>query len=192
MTTQWPWMSILTLRLIFEEWYGPLLDHYGIHVRYLRYHPFFKYFADHFQRNIWRRSFKKVPFYEKRPRETPRAPNVSLRAHFLENLGKVQVKLTFLHLRGFRNLFLNLYKRNRLFLPPGGGILPCTGWLRPKGVSIFGLQVYERVGNLSFRSVKRPKRAKRCILWLWKSRENDVVLWFIHIHTVYLQQLNGM
>ena len=65
------------LRLIFEEWYGPLLDHYGIHVRYLRYHPFFKYFADHFQRNIWRRSFKKVPFYEKRPRETPRAPNVS-------------------------------------------------------------------------------------------------------------------
>ena len=61
----------------------------------------------------------------------------SLRVHFLENLAKVQVKLTFLHLRGFRNLFLNLYKRNRLFLPWGN--TSCTGWLRPKGVPILGL-----------------------------------------------------
>ena len=43
----------------------------------------------------------------------------SLRVHFLENLGKVQVNLTFLHLKDFRNLFLNLYKLNRLFLPWG-------------------------------------------------------------------------
>ena len=52
-----------------------------------------------------------------------------------------------------------------------------TERLHPKGVPISGLleyervvislvEVYERVGNLSFRSVKRPKRANSCILWL--------------------------
>ena len=57
----------------------------------------------------------------------------SLRVHFLENLGKVQVKLTFLHLRGFRNLFLNLYKRNRLFLPGRGNTPPVRGGSARKG-----------------------------------------------------------
>ena len=52
-----------------------------------------------------------------------------------------------------------------------------TERLHPKGVPISSLleyervvislvEVYERVGNLSFRSVKRPKRANSCILWL--------------------------
>ena len=34
--------------------------------------------------------------------------------------------------------------------------------------------------NLSFRSVKRPKRGNRCVLQLSKSQENALVLWFIH------------
>ena len=69
------------------------------------------------------------------------------------------------------------------------GVLPImayTGKLRPnceKG-TFSRLQVYERVGisivevhervekSVSFRSVKRPKRANRRILWLWKSPEN--------------------
>ena len=57
------------------------------------------------------------------------------------------------------------------------------------------VEVYERVGNLSFRSVKRPKRADRCLLWLSLSRENVLVLWFNDYHilkTVHLQQLKGM
>ena len=36
-------------------------------------------------------------------------------------------------------------------------------------------------GNLSFRSAKRSKRANTCTSWLWKSRENLLVWWFIHI-----------
>ena len=57
----------------------------------------------------------------------------------------------------------------------GGGVLTMmakTGWLRPKGVPFFRLQVHERVeisvvevygreGNLSFGLVKGPKRAHR-------------------------------
>ena len=43
------------------------------------------------------------------------------------------------------------------------------------GILLF--EVYERVGNLSFRSVKRPKRADRCLLWLSLSRENVLVFW---------------
>ena len=57
-----------------------------------------------------------------------------------------------------------------------------TGRLRPKGIPFFRLQVYERVGislvvvckrirKSVISSVKRPKRANRCILWLGKSRE---------------------
>ena len=63
------------------------------------------------------------------------------------------------------------------------------GRLRPKGLPFSGFrfmkrwgillfEVYERIGNLSFRSVKRPKRADRCLLWLSLSRENVLVLWF--------------
>ena len=54
-----------------------------------------------------------------------------------------------------------------------------TERLHPKGVPISGLleyervvislvEVYERVENLSFRSVKRPKRANSCIFGLCK------------------------
>ena len=35
------------------------------------------------------------------------------------------------------------------------------------------LSIMKRLGNPSFRSVKRPKRCIRCILWLWKSRETS-------------------
>ena len=52
---------------------------------------------------------------------------------------------------------------------------------------------YERVGNLSCRSAKSPKRANRCVLWVRKSRQNILVLWFIHISKkVHLQHLKGM
>lgn len=38
-------------------------------------------------------------------------------------------------------------------------------------------------------AVERPKRANRCTLWLGKSQENVLILWFIHIlQTVHLQQ----
>ena len=40
------------------------------------------------------------------------------------------------------------------------------------------IEVYQRLGNLSFGSVKRPKRADSCLLWLSLSRENVLVLWF--------------
>ena len=43
------------------------------------------------------------------------------------------------------------------------------------GILLF--EVYERIGNLSFMSVKRPKRADRCLLWLSLSRENVLVFW---------------
>ena len=90
------------------------------------------------------------------------------------------------------------------------GVLPImayTGELRPNCErGIFSrLQVYERVGisilevhervekSVSSRSVKRPKRANRRILWLWKSRDDFPVLWFIHsLKTVHWQQLKVM
>ena len=46
---------------------------------------------------------------------------------------------------------------------------------------------------MSLRSVKRLKRANRCILRQWKSWEKVLVLWFIHIlKTVNLKLLKGM
>ena len=56
------------------------------------------------------------------------------------------------------------------------------------------VEVYERVGkSVSFWSAKRPKRANRRILWLWKSRDNFLVFWFVHsLKTVHLQQLKVM
>ena len=56
--------------------------------------------------------------------------------------------------------------------------LPFSGFRFMKRWAILLVEVYERVGNLSFRSVKRPKRADRCLLWLSLSRENVLVLWF--------------
>ena len=41
-------------------------------------------------------------------------------------------------------------------------------------------EVYERGGE-SVSVCKRPNRATRCISWLWKSRENALVLWLTHI-----------
>ena len=49
------------------------------------------------------------------------------------------------------------------------------------------------LGNISLWSVKRLKRANRCILRQWKSWENVLVLWFIHIlKTTHLQVLKEM
>ena len=64
----------------------------------------------------------------------------------------------------------------------------------PSERGLFSLvAVYERGGNLLFRSVLRLKRANRCLLWLWKSQENVLVSWFILIlKTAHLQQLKGM
>ena len=60
-----------------------------------------------------------------------------------------------------------------------------TGWIPPKWVSFFFpasgnyervgillVKVYERVRKSVTSVVKRPKSANRCILLLWKSREN--------------------
>ena len=80
----------------------------------------------------------------------------SLRVHYLENLGKVQVKLTFLHLRDFRNLFLNLYKCNRLFLPRGN--TPLYGVAPPERSTYFRLLVYERVGKSVISVCKKAKK----------------------------------
>ena len=43
----------------------------------------------------------------------------------------------------------------------------------------FQPQVYEKVGKSFTSVVKGTKRANRCILWLWKSPKNVLVLWFI-------------
>ena len=59
--------------------------------------------------------------------------------------------------------------------------------LHPKGVPISGLleyervvislvEVYERVGNLSFRSVEMPKRANSCIFGCKRRRRENVVV----------------
>ena len=56
------------------------------------------------------------------------------------------------------------------------------------------VEIYERVEkSVSIWSVKRPKRANRRILWLWKSRDDFPVLWFIHsLKAVHWQQLKVM
>ena len=93
--------------------------------------------------------------------------------------------------------------------PPGGGeVTPYNGLYGeapPQRVTFFSLQVnemlgislvevYECVGKYVISSVKRLKRANRCILRQWKSWENVLVLWFIHdmLKTMHLQLLKGM
>ena len=95
--------------------------------------------------------------------------------------------------------------------PPGGGrLLPIMaytggGGVPPERVTFFSLQVnemlwislvevYECVGKYVISSVKRLKRANRCILRQWKSWENVLVLWFIHdmLKTMHLQLLKEM
>ena len=62
----------------------------------------------------------------------------------------------------------------------GGGVrlIAYTGKLRPKGC-FFRPQVYEKVGKSFTSVVNGTKRANRCILWLWISPKNVLVLWFI-------------
>ena len=43
---------------------------------------------------------------------------------------------------------------------------PISGLLEYERVVISLVEVYERVGKSVIRSVKRPKRANSCILWL--------------------------
>ena len=92
--------------------------------------------------------------------------------------------------------------------PRGGEVTPFNGLYReapPQRGTFFGLQVneilgislvevYECVGKYAILSVKRLKRANRCILMRWKSWENVLVLWFIHdiLKKVHLQLLKGM
>ena len=86
----------------------------------------------------------------------------------------------------------------------GGGGTPYKGlyWKAPpQRDAFFRLQVYDRVGispaevyeKVGKSVISVNKKANRCILWLWKSRENIMVLSFIPIlKTVYLLQLKGM
>ena len=107
--------------------------------------------------------------------------------------------------------------------PRGGEVTPYNGLYGeapPQRVTFFSLQVnemlgislvevYECVAKYVISSVKRLKRANRCILRQWKSWGNVLVLWFIRslsngsiwwapgfIHDilkkVHLQLLRGM
>ena len=92
--------------------------------------------------------------------------------------------------------------------PRGGEVTPFNGLYGeapPQGGTFFSLQVneilgislvevYECVGKYAILSVKRLKRANRCILMQWKSWENVLVLWFIHdiLKKVHVQLLKGM
>ena len=71
-----------------------------------------------------------------------------------------------------------------------GPIMDYTGKLLPKGILFQDSGIRKgrdfnrwsiwrgREGNLSFRAVKRSKKANRCILWLWKGGENVLFLLF--------------
>ena len=92
--------------------------------------------------------------------------------------------------------------------PRGGEVTPFNGLYGeapPQRGTFFSLQVneilgislvevYECVGKYAILSVKRLKRANRCILMQWKSWENVLVLWFIHdmLKTMHVQLLKGM
>ena len=61
----------------------------------------------------------------------------------------------------------------------GVRLIAYTGKLRPKRGAFFRPQVYEKVGKSFTSVVNGTKRANRCILWLWISPKNVLVLWFI-------------
>ena len=66
-----------------------------------------------------------------------------------------------------------------------------TGRLRLMGIP----QVYEMLGKSVISASKKAQKGyyNRCILWLWKSRENVLILWSIHIlKTAHLQPLKVM
>ena len=57
-------------------------------------------------------------------------------------------------------------------------------WL---GVWISLVEAYETVWKSIISDCKKTQKGNRCILsWLWKSRENRPVLWFIHIWRQYI------
>ena len=78
-------------------------------------------------------------------------------------------------LGGGRTPYKSLYRE----APSGRGTF--FGLWVYEGVGIQFVEVYERVRNLPFRSVKWPKKGYRRRLWLWRSRENCHVWWSIHI-----------
>ena len=60
----------------------------------------------------------------------------------------------------------------------------------PERGTFLRLQLYERVG-ISLVEVYEglgPIRANKCILWLWKSRDNVIVFLCTHIKRLHLQQ----
>lgn len=64
-------------------------------------------------------------------------------------------------------------------------------WL---GVWISLVEAYETAWKSIISDCKKTQKGNRCILsWLWKSRENGLVLRYIHIlKTVHLKQLKGI
>ena len=67
----------------------------------------------------------------------------------------------------------------------------CFSYMR--GLGFHWVKYKKGMGNLSFWSVKNPKRANRHILWPWERQENFLV--WLHIgvkKTVQLQQLKEM
>ena len=79
--------------------------------------------------------------------------------------------------------------------PPPPTVLPIIAhtWKpHPEMGTFCSLQVYKMVGihqlkyinwwrNLPFWSVKGPKRANRCISWVWKRQEYFLDMWVIHL-----------
>ena len=59
------------------------------------------------------------------------------------------------------------------------------------GVWISLVEAYETVWKSIISDCKKTQKGYRCILsWLWKSRENGLVLWLIHtLKAVHLKQL---
>ena len=75
-------------------------------------------------------------------------------------------------------------------LPQGGGcgrVLPYNGLYGetpPERVRDFTCWRIERVEKSMISVCKRPERSNRFILFLWKSRENVLALWLIHMYSI--------
>ena len=54
------------------------------------------------------------------------------------------------------------------------------------------VEVYEGGGKSVMVVCKRPNRAMRCILWLWKIVQKMFSLWFIHILKIAFTAVKGM
>ena len=69
----------------------------------------------------------------------------------------------------------------------GGGVLPHNGLYGeapPERVRDFTCWSIERVEKSMIAVCKTPERPNRFILFLWKSRENVLALWLIHIYSI--------